>query len=126
MTFMLDNNLPPQFAVILQMLDLDVCHLRDHFAANTDDAVWIPEAAKHGWVVVTCDLRIRKRAQERQAYKQAGAVVVGLFPGFSRIPTLRGKLLWLLRRWDDIEQAVRGARPGTFLLVSQRGKIERL
>jgi hypothetical protein len=39
----------------------------DHFAQDEEDAIWIPEVAKRGWISVTTDKRIRTRPQEKQA-----------------------------------------------------------
>lgn len=125
MTFFLDNNLPPQFAKILCMLDIDAYALRDLYRPDILDPDWIPEVANRGWFIVTCDLRIKRRKHEKHAYQQAGAIVVGIHSGFMKIPTIREKLVWLLRRWGDIEQAVQLADKGTFLVVPQKGKVAR-
>jgi len=41
----------------------------DHFARGTEDAVWIPAVAKHGWAVLTADTRIRHNVLERIAVR---------------------------------------------------------
>jgi hypothetical protein len=38
----------------------------DHFSAGTDDRVWIPFAGDKGWLVITTDDRIRRRALEKR------------------------------------------------------------
>jgi hypothetical protein len=37
-----------------------------HFARGTDDVVWIAFAGEQGWLVVTTDDRIRRRALEKR------------------------------------------------------------
>jgi hypothetical protein len=38
----------------------------DHFSRGVDDRVWIPFAGENGWIVVTTDDRIRRRALEKR------------------------------------------------------------
>jgi hypothetical protein len=38
----------------------------DHFARGTEDAEWIPFAGDQGWVIVTTDDNIRRRALEKR------------------------------------------------------------
>jgi len=38
----------------------------NHFDPGTDDRVWIPFAGDKGWLVVTTDDRIRRRALEKR------------------------------------------------------------
>jgi hypothetical protein len=44
----------------------------DHFAQGTPDAVWLSEVGRRGWVVLTKDVRIRYRPNEKQALLAAG------------------------------------------------------
>lgn len=44
----------------------------DHFPQNTKDVDLLPEVARHGWVFVTQDARIRYRAAEKDAWLRAG------------------------------------------------------
>lgn len=60
MKFFIDNNLPRPLAHALRELSKPdehfVCHLRDKFAENTLDTVWINSLSEEGgWVVVTHD-----------------------------------------------------------------------
>ena len=43
----------------------------DRFQPGTPDAVWLAEAGRQRWVVLTKDKRIRYRAAERQALHRA-------------------------------------------------------
>ena len=45
--------------------------LDDHFDQNTEDVVWLDHAGKRGWVVLTKDKMIRRRANERRALQES-------------------------------------------------------
>lgn len=42
------------------------------FPRGTADEIWLEEAGKHDWIVLTRDKRIRYRQLERQSLQQAG------------------------------------------------------
>jgi hypothetical protein len=44
----------------------------DHFSEDTPDEVWLAEAGRRGWVVLTADKRIRSRRLERETLIEAG------------------------------------------------------
>jgi hypothetical protein len=44
----------------------------DHFSQTTEDAAWLQAVARHGWVVLTKDERIRFRPLELRALEFAG------------------------------------------------------
>ena len=86
MRFFFDNNLPPKLAKSLHVLlepDHQVVHLKDKFAANTPDEIWMTELAKEqNWVIVSGDLQIRKNPHEAQAWRVAGHTTFFLKPGW--------------------------------------------
>ncbi|MCZ2390058.1 MAG: hypothetical protein LC113_03150 [Acidobacteria bacterium] len=50
-----------------------IVHLHDdYFAQGVEDAVWLTEVGRRGWVVLTKDQRIRYRTLEREALRNAG------------------------------------------------------
>lgn len=55
----------------------------DHFSHGTEDAVWIPKVAAHGWYILTHDQKIRYRPLEKAAVLQSGA---GMFILIGRAP----------------------------------------
>ena len=65
MRFFFDNNLPPKLAKSLHVLvepHHQVVHLKAKFAADAKDETWMLELAKEeDWVIVSGDLRIRKK-----------------------------------------------------------------
>jgi predicted nuclease of predicted toxin-antitoxin system len=62
--FFFDNNLPPRMAPILRLMDIEAVHLQEEFPANVDDVVWMPEVGRKGYVVLTTDYKIARRASE--------------------------------------------------------------
>jgi hypothetical protein len=44
----------------------------DHFAPDAPDEIWLTEAGRRGWVVITRDKAIRHRETELAALKDAG------------------------------------------------------
>lgn len=78
MKFLVDNNLPPALAHALRELSKpenhEVFHLKDRFAADTPDSVWINSLSEEGgWIVVTHDNL--NKGLEREALRQAGLLV---------------------------------------------------
>lgn len=49
-----------------------VACLIDHFQPDEEDAIWLPEVGRRGWVVLTKDKWIRRRANEIEALRTAG------------------------------------------------------
>jgi predicted nuclease of predicted toxin-antitoxin system len=56
----------------------------DHFAQNAPDEQWIPDVAGRGWVILTKDKNIRRRAGEREAAVTAQARIITLTSGNMR------------------------------------------
>lgn len=80
-TFFLDECLgTTEVADALRTQGIRVECLRDHFPSGTEDAVWLPAAGEHGWVVLTKDKWIRRRDMERTAL-EAGRVVAFVLTG---------------------------------------------
>lgn len=78
MKFIFDNNLPPTLARgigELSKFDPDVkavIPLKDKFAPNTPDIVWLRSLAAEGeWIVISID-RFKKSSAEREVLRQQG------------------------------------------------------
>lgn len=78
MRFFLDNNIAPKIAKALHELCREHNHvvcLRDMFDPATPDVEWIKtlsEEIESGWIVVTCDSKIRRNPHETQVWREAG------------------------------------------------------
>ena len=55
--------------------------LNQHFPQNTPDDVWLKEAGKRRWVVLTRDKNIRRRPNELQAFRDSGVIAFVLTAG---------------------------------------------
>jgi hypothetical protein len=71
-TFFLDESLDSASVVTaLREAGAAVERLTEHFAKGTADEVWLTEAGRNAWVVLTRDKRTRYRYLERLALKTA-------------------------------------------------------
>ena len=65
--------------------DHEVVHLREKFAADTADDVWIPALAKEGgWVIVSGDPRIARNPQLRAVWTHAKLTTFFLGKGWMK------------------------------------------
>jgi predicted nuclease of predicted toxin-antitoxin system len=53
----------------------------DHFPQDEPDESWIPNVAERGWIILTKDKNIRRRAGEREALVIAQARIITLTSG---------------------------------------------
>jgi hypothetical protein len=103
---LIDNDLSPHIAVAINALveprGHQVVPLRRKFPPNTEDVVWIEAPGREGgWVVISGDANISRRAAERQAWRQAGLVGFFLAPGWRKLDTLV-QAARLLMWWDKL------------------------
>ena len=127
MRFFLDNNLSPKLAKSLNALvqpEHQVFHLKDLFAANTPDEVWMRKLAEEKeWVIISGDLQIRKNPHEVKAWLAAGHTTFFLKSG------------WInLSFWTQVEKFVKcfpailiaasSAKAGDVFFVTVKAKIE--
>jgi hypothetical protein len=125
-SFVLDENLSPQLAQALQLLDDEVTirYIVDFFAAGTDDTVYLPVLGTAGAFLVTRDTKQRRKPAELEAYREhhVGAFILG------------GKNL---ERWDLVKQIVlswpqiketakKTRRPFAYKVRANGGKLEPL
>ena len=67
-TFFLDENFGRRITPgILRKAGIRIQVYDEHFAPGVDDAVWIPDAARRSWVILTMDAAIRRKDNERPA-----------------------------------------------------------
>ena len=126
MRFFFDNTLPPKLAKSLHVLvepDHQVVHLKDRFAANTPDEIWMTELAREpDWIIISGDIRIGRNPHEVEAWRAAGHTTFFLKSGWTNYQ------FWIqaykcVKCFPDIVAAAKKAKRGTFFLVSTNGKI---
>jgi hypothetical protein len=97
----------------------------DLFPQDTDDEVWLREAARKGWIVLTRDDRIRYRPGEQQAIIEAGVACFCLNPTKSMTA----------EEWADalvtalpriLEVAASEGRTGYIKGVNRHGRVRHL
>jgi hypothetical protein len=93
MKFFFDNNIGDFMVFGLRGFGENVCHLTEHFAADTADEAWLEFVGQNEFFLLTRDKRIRRRPLELDSLKRHR---VGAF-------ILVGKQMG---RWAQIEQVV--------------------
>lgn len=136
MNFLLDNNLPPALAKALQELSIaewdgqhSVVHLKDRFAPNTPDPVWITDLSHHAgqWVIVTHDKF--NKGLEREVLRRAGLLVFMLNKSWSSHPfwdKAQKLILWWPAIVDQSERIAGGAAFSVGWNFSGKGKFEQI
>lgn len=122
MKFFFDNNLSPHIAHAVRELSCGqsgvdvVLHLRDRFAGNMDDLVWVPALTADGpWVVVSVDQFKKRGGAEREALRRSGHMVFLLEPQWLK------QTFWLqaermVRWWPQIVNQASIASGGAFIV----------
>jgi hypothetical protein len=127
--FFFDNNLAAKLAHgINQMVEPDhrVVHLRDKFAPNAEDVVWMRTlAAEEDWVIITADVRISRNPHEVRAWKEAGHTIFFLKPGWTDLTFWEQANKFTRCFPQNIAEAERAERAAAFV-ITVNGKIESL
>ena len=136
MTIYVDENMPPQLARGLNMLQqplnlkereaIEVKSIKDEFGQGTQDEDWIPKAGKENAIVITQDYRIQTDKNQFALYQEHG---LGIF--FFKPPSKNGFTYWemveqVIKRWDEVKKlASKEERPFAFR-CSSRTDFEKL
>lgn len=128
MKFFVDNNLSARIAKGLNAFvapEHSVLHLRERFAATTDDVDWMRELAKEeGWCVITADISIGKNPHEIAAWKQAGHTIFFLKRGWLKM-NFWEQAHKFVKCFPEIIKTAERAKRGESFLVLVNGRIER-
>jgi len=123
MTFFFDNNLSIKIVRGLREFGEDVVHLQEHFHSAIDDVKLFQEIAKEGWVLITADKKIKRKAHELKALISCG---IGVFIFSKQHLSACDWIRLVVRRWSDIKKFAPRQSPPYIYRVPVRGKIERL
>ena len=126
MKFFFDNNLAAKIAKGLNGFvspEHQVIHLKDQFAANTEDAVWMAQLAQQeDWVIITADIRIGKNPHQIEAWKQAGHTIFFLKPGWRKM-TFWDQAQKFVKCFPEIIETAKRAKRGDSFIVTVNGKV---
>lgn len=89
---------------------------------GTPDTVWIPEAARSDWLIVTRDNRIQERPAESDAVRTYGARMVALSGAEAK--TTWAQLEVFMSQWRAIERLIE--EPGPFIYSATRTTLRRM
>jgi len=122
-----DNNLSPRIARGLHALtqpDHQVVHLKERFAANTPDVVWMRAlAGEEGWIIVSGDLQIRKNPHEIRAWQEAGHTTFFLKKSWMDL-TFWEQAWKFAKVFPDLLETAKRAKSGSVFYLTPNGKIE--
>lgn len=124
MKYFLDNCLSYRYAAMLTALGMgDVTSLREHFAENALDEVWIPALGTNGWTLLGCDRGQLRKPEEKIALRDAGAIAFYLARAFDNLQLVE-KAWRLVKAWPAITETAERTRGGQCYLVHVNCSIE--
>jgi hypothetical protein len=125
--FFFDNNLSPKLARSLNALvapEHQVVHLKELFAANTLDEVWMRALASEvDWVIISGDLQIRKNPHEIRAWQEAGHTTFFLKKGWIGL-TFWDQAWKFAKVFPEVIESSARARQGSAFFITPNSKIE--
>lgn len=109
MKIYLDENLPPQLARGINILEqpnkqgFEIYSTVDDFGKGVSDEDWIPRVGQVNGIVITKDLNIHKTKHLFELYRKNG---IGVF--FFKAPSKTGYTYWeivveIIKRWEEIK-----------------------
>ena len=126
MRFFLDNCISPTHARALAVLgeiqEYEIVHLRDRFRPETPDEDWIRELSNEGgWVIVSGDPRISRSKPIRTVWRESGITAFFFGDGWA------SRKYWnqaadLVKWWPIIVLQARSAVPGTGYLIPVKAR----
>jgi hypothetical protein len=128
MKFYIDENLPPNLARALDLLNnydndgTSVHSIKIEFGVGVKDEEWIPVVGKEKSVVITRDYNIHQTRQQKTLYEKHG---VGIF--FLRSPSKKKPYTYwefvveLVSRWNEIKEKTRkDSLPFAYLITKRK------
>lgn len=100
-----------------------VVRATERFARGTTDEIWLSEAGRHGWVVLTRDQRIRYRQLERISLEAAKVRAFVFTGGNVRMADTAAILVHAL---PAIERIARRELPPFIYNITKAGKLNRV
>jgi PIN like domain len=88
---------------------------------ETDDEVWIPETARHGWLIITRDRHIQDNRREIEAVRDNGARMITL--AGAEATTTFDQMEVLMSNWRAIEDKLEEAGPFIYTATRTGGLV---
>lgn len=107
----------------LHAADIPFVAHRDRFAPDAPDTEWIAEVGRRGWVVITRDKNIRRRANELRAVRAAGLHLFALTSG--NLSAAQTAAI-VVKAWPAIRRAVATVKAPALYAVMQSGEVRLL
>lgn len=96
---------------------------RDHFPPGALDEEWLPAVGRKGWIVVTRDQNIRRRANELAAVRAGRLHLFALTSG--NLAAAESAAL-IVQAWPAIQAAVLRVEPPAFWSITRGGEVRRI
>jgi predicted nuclease of predicted toxin-antitoxin system len=123
-TFFLDRTLGKNvFASLLRDAGVSVEIHDDHFPPDAPDAIWLREAGRRSWIVVTNDRRIRYRPIELAALRASKVRVFAFTQGNLTGPEMADVFL---RALPKIRRTLRKIRGPFIASISRHAEVRLL
>lgn len=111
MRFVLDNNLPPKLATVLQAMGLDAIHIRELYGrGDVPDVEWMVDVAQKSWVALTFDRKILVKPNERAALLATGLSIVFVSSTVQTL-TMNKQVAFFIGHWENAVEAAQSSRP---------------
>ena len=97
--------------------------LSRHYPQNTPDEVWLKEAGKRRWVVLTRDRHIRRRPNELQAFRENAVIAFVLTAGDA---SAADTATLVKRVYPKLIRKVQGTKPPAMFSVTLAGTFNQI
>jgi len=132
MKFFIDENMPPQLAEGLAILErpnsegIEIFSIQKEYGRGIQDEDWIPRVGQEHGIVITQDYNIQRTQQQ---YELLRKYKMGIF--YLRPPGKTGYKYWemvqkIISHWVEIKNLAKTTKFPFAYRIMPRGKIEKL
>ena len=137
MTIYLDENMPPNLAKALDILqeslnnrnntEIKVVSTIEAFGRGAKDEEWIPQAGMEEAVVITQDYNINRRKHQRELCEQFNIGMIYFRPPSKALFGYLSLVQLIIRHWEAIiKVAVKKTRPFAYKIMSRGKNLEEI
>ncbi|MBM2814612.1 MAG: hypothetical protein HW421_1374 [Ignavibacteria bacterium] len=128
-----DENIPPNLAKGLHILELpnkqgfEVLSIEDVFGKGAKDEDWIPKIGEDQGIVITHDLNINRKVNQRKLLEKHGVGIFFIKPPNKKIGYKYWELVeYTITRWKEITNLVMITNKPFSFVCPCRGKIYKI